>query len=176
MSRPSLSGYPARALEFGTLPRVKPFVSAADISRIMKEGRADADEDPVSELRELYVETLRETILSGRAHVGALRSGKGDAAAAMSGLAVEFHGLNGSGATFGFPRVSEIGATGEAILRALSAAAPDLHRDAAIAALSFALDDLAAVATRAGRGEREPAEEPPSLAALRSAQRSLGAG
>lgn len=139
----------------------------------MEDPPADGELDPVASLRGLYVANLREVAASSRARVAALRAAgtSAAAAAALRGLAVDFHGLNGSGATFGFPRVSEIGAAAEAVLRALreDGDAP-ARRESLAAALALALDDLDAIAARAEANEPDPPAAPASLASLLSLQ------
>jgi len=69
--------------------------------------------DPLlQELRERFRETARVRLEEMRALVARLTLDRSDLGA-LERLATHFHGLTGMGGTYGFPRVSDLGAEAE---------------------------------------------------------------
>ena len=103
-------------------------------------------EESLRELRDEFVSSSRERLAHMQALADALARDPGDPAA-RDALRRQFHGLAGSGTTYGFPRVSELGLDGEARLQPPEdgSAAPLSDRDLAglralVAALRAALE------------------------------------
>ena len=69
-------------------------------------------EDSLRELRDEFVASSRERLDLMRAGAEALAQDPGDLAARAE-LRRHFHGLAGSGTTYGFPRITELGLDGE---------------------------------------------------------------